>query len=159
MPTCRSNARDNAGRCAIVRCARCGYTGCSNPECRNAAFAARCLSCQAIDSVQLGGRWTSRVGRSPFTLTKHETPDPMTQSLKPKYVGLLLWVLAIGGAGMLPAGIRQAALYCAVLGFIAWFVHESQRGPRALRRHLREMAGERRRHRPPPAPSSIGSGA
>ena len=68
----------------------------------------------------------------------------MTDSLRPQYLGLFSWALAIYGSCLLPLSVRQWALDMSVLGFVVWFIWSSQRTPREIRRHLEVMASQRR---------------
>jgi hypothetical protein len=60
----------------------------------------------------------------------------MTESLSPKYLGLLAWVLGIYLTRLLPARLENWATVVAVIGFLAWFGWVSQRTRRDVRRQL-----------------------
>ncbi|MCX5761781.1 MAG: hypothetical protein NTW72_09815 [Gemmatimonadetes bacterium] len=71
----------------------------------------------------------------------------MTEPLRPKYVGLLVWVLGMYATSLLPARIDHLALLAVVAGFVVWFVWCCQRQPREIKRQLQAMAVRKRAHR------------
>lgn len=71
----------------------------------------------------------------------------MTESLSPKYVGLLAWVLGISGTRLLPARLENWATVVAVIGFVAWFSWVSQRTRRDVKRQLAALAVLKKAHR------------
>lgn len=71
----------------------------------------------------------------------------MTESLSPKYLGLLAWVLGIYLTRLAPAGLENRATVVAVFGFVAWFGWVSQRTRREVRRQLAALAALKRERR------------
>jgi hypothetical protein len=67
----------------------------------------------------------------------------MTESLSPKYMGLLAWILGICGTRLLPSGVGNLPTLVVLIGFLAWFGWVSQRAQRSVRQHLEALPARR----------------